>query len=114
MNSEERREVAARLREVDATKYIEDPDDIAQALAVCVTPETSYNFADFPPALFTRLADLIDPTCRNIAIKPADVLFCSECGEYVDIAYVENADDYHARYCPNCGCRCVNDGEVSE
>lgn len=25
------------------------------------------------------------------------------CGEHVDIAYMESADDYHARYCPNCG-----------
>ena len=55
-------------------------------------------------ALFDRLADPIDrPTCRNLAIKPADELLCSECGEHVDIAYMENADDYHARYCPNCG-----------
>lgn len=33
----------------------------------------------------------------------ADELLCSECGEHVDIAYMESADDYHARYCPNCG-----------
>lgn len=51
-----------------------------------------------------RLADLIDrPTCKNLATKSADELLCSECGEHVDIAYMENADDYHAKHCPNCG-----------
>lgn len=56
------------------------------------------------------LADLIDrPTCRNLSPKPADVLLCSECGEHVDIAYVETCDEYHARYCPNCGRKVVTD-----
>ena len=60
-----------------------------------------------------KLADLIDrPTCKNLATKSADELLCSECGEHVDIAYMENADDYHARYCPNCGARVVSgDGD---
>ena len=50
------------------------------------------------------IADLIArPTCKNLATKPADELLCSECGEHVDIACMESADDYHARYCPNCG-----------
>lgn len=59
-----------------------------------------------------KLADLIDrPTCENLATKSADELLCSECGEHVDIAYMENADDYHARYCPNCGARVVSGDE---
>ena len=56
------------------------------------------------------VADLIDrPTCKNLAIKPADELLCSECGEHVDIAYMESADDYHACYCPNCGAKVCDD-----
>lgn len=56
------------------------------------------------------LADIVEwPKCRNIAMKPADVLLCSECGEHVDIAYVENCDDYHARHCPNCGAKVVDE-----
>lgn len=56
------------------------------------------------------LADLVDwPTCRNLAIKPVDQLVCSACGERVDIAYLDSADDYHARYCPNCGAEVVDD-----
>ena len=57
---------------------------------------------------YAALADLIDrPTCRNLSPKPADVLLCSECGEHVDIAYVETCDEYHAKYCPNCGAEVV-------
>lgn len=56
------------------------------------------------------LADLVDwPTCRNLAIKPVDQFVCSACGERVDIAYLDSADDYHARYCPNCGAEVVDD-----
>lgn len=61
--------------------------------------------------VLTRYADLIDPTCENYATKQADELLCSECGEHVDIAYMGNTDDYHARYCPHCGARVVNNDE---
>ena len=68
-----------------------------------------------PDQAIERIGNLVDcktdrPTCKNLATKPADELLCSECGEHVDIAYMENADDYHARYCPNCGARVVDDG----
>lgn len=68
-----------------------------------------------PDQAIERIGKLVDcktdrPTCKNLATKPADELLCSECGEHVDIAYMENADDYHARYCPNCGARVVDDG----
>lgn len=36
-------------------------------------------------------------------MKIRDELLCSMCGEHVDIEYMESSDDYHARYCPNCG-----------
>ncbi len=67
-----------------------------------------------PDQAIERIGKLVDcktdrPTCKNLATKPADELLCSECGEHVDIAYVENADDYHARYCPNCGARVVDE-----
>lgn len=58
----------------------------------------------------SKLVDLIDrQTCRNLSPKSADVLLCSECGEHVDIAYVESCEDYHANYCPNCGAEVVHD-----
>lgn len=52
---------------------------------------------------------LPEATKTNLATKPADELLCSECGEHVDIAYMENADDYHARFCPNCGAEVVEE-----
>ena len=67
-----------------------------------------------PDQAIERIGKLVDcktdrPTCKNLATKPTDELLCSECGEHVDIAYMENADDYHARYCPNCGARVVDE-----
>lgn len=60
--------------------------------------------------VFDKLADLVDrPPCRNLAVKPADEFLCSKCGEHVDIAYMDSCDDYHAKYCPNCGERVVSD-----
>lgn len=57
------------------------------------------------------LADIVErPTCRNMSMKTADVLLCSECGEHVDIAHMEICDEYHARFCPNCGAEVVPDG----
>lgn len=100
---EERREVAARLREWVATPWYERPwsRGAMQSLGEMVGAVPGEDIVE-------RIADLIDrPTCKNLATKSADELLCSECGEHVDIAYMENADDYHARYCPNCGARVV-------
>lgn len=100
--SDERREVAERLREYgnDALK-----DGSLLRTLKDVTGADSWRH------VLLALADLIDPTCKNLTTRPADVLFCSECGEHVDIASVENADDYHPRYCPNCGARVVSDDD---
>lgn len=80
--------------------------ELARALGIRLddyTPEGAHS------KILRGLADLIDrPTCRNLAMKPADEFLCSECGEHVDIAYMENACDYHAKYCPNCGARVVS------
>lgn len=48
--------------------------------------------------IFTRLADLIDPTCKPV--EAGSNIVCSECG----------ADLYDDDlYCPNCGARVVRD-----
>ncbi|MDU4868406.1 hypothetical protein [Lancefieldella parvula] len=58
--------------------------------------------------VFSRLADLIDPTCKDVSEPPKDgftpVPFfkCSECGcQHISPEYV--------RYCPGCGARVVRD-----
>ncbi len=114
INDETRRMVAENLRK--QLWYMRENDDYEKDVDGTECGNTAYRniaWAVEPYGnskkgnyvhIVERLADLIDsPTCKNLAIKPADELLCSECGEHVDIAYVENADDYHARYCPNCG-----------
>lgn len=65
--------------------------------------------ASFGENILAKLADLIDrPTCKNLATKPADELFCGACGEHVDIVYMENTNDYHAQFCPTCGTEISN------
>lgn len=113
ISDEKRREVAKRLRGLDAT--ITNRDTLEQAVdkfmkAVCGDIPFSpirYSVRNLC-GLAGILADLIGrPTCRNLSPKPADVLLCSECGEHVDIAYMETCDEYHAKYCPNCGAEVV-------
>lgn len=99
VTADERRKVAARLRK---TRGI-----MAFVEALGIDPDGDWCWTD----VSRRVSDLIDPTCKNLTTRPADVLFCSECGEHVDIASVENADDYRARYCPNCGARVVRDDD---
>ena len=96
ISDEERREVAARLR---GERKGSLPEFIAKAAF-----GVDYAKGTDMLALPKRLADLIDrSTCRNMAMKREDEFFCSECGEHVDIAYLDSAEGYHARYCPKCG-----------
>ena len=99
ISDEQRREVAKELRKFLSVSWNErvwDHDGL-QTVGRLVGTSVGENIIE-------RLANLIDrPTCKNLATKAADELLCSECGEHVDIVYMESADDYHARYCPNCG-----------
>lgn len=102
-----RRRVVAELREAStgAYRHVDALDVIAGSVGVEVGGKFGHEVEN---ETYAALADLIDrPTCRNLSPKPADVLLCSECGEHVDIAYVESCDDYHAKHCPNCGAEVV-------
>lgn len=98
---EERHAVARRMRELmllDRDSYLDN------ILLQSILDE----LGEGRGAIGLVIADLIDPpTCRNLALKPADEFLCSRCGEHVDITYVENADDYHAKYCPGCRAKVV-------
>lgn len=103
VNDNQRREAAREIRQFLSVSQNERAwdNDRLQTVGRLVGTSVGEN-------ILVRLAELIDrPTCKNLATKAADELLCSECGEHVDIAYVENADDYHARYCPNCGAEVV-------
>ena len=99
--------MVAELREAStgAYRHVDALDVIAGSVGVEVGGKFGHEVEN---ETYAALADLIDrPTCRNLSPKPADVLLCSECGEHVDIAYVESCDDYHAKHCPNCGAEVV-------
>lgn len=121
VSDEERREAAARLRKMLVYMrarrdwYRRDADTVEcgnaayRDIAKSIEPFGNMISGNYVH-IIERLANLIDrPTCKNLATKPADELLCSECGEHVDIAYMDNTDDYHARYCPNCGREIVDD-----
>lgn len=124
ISDDKRRKVAASLRSLDdeakvliveqmhKLTYEEIDASLVLMLGLFVAVDAAGLEMKQSGNFWDLLADLIDrPMCKNLATKSADELLCSECGEHVDIAYMENADDYHARYCPNCGAKVVRGDE---
>lgn len=102
ISDKERRAVAARMREI----MRDNPDEWLDIMVSRAMVDVLRDVAKFGETV----ADLVDrPTCRNLSFKSADEFICSACGERVDIACLDNADDYHANYCPRCGALVVND-----
>lgn len=120
--SDERREVAARLRE-DASCSESSP-----RVAVESYLGVEYDGADafeesYKSESLLRLADLIDPTCEMVPATRHPYgdyanCRCSACG--YDGAFeplVRPVDGYPVpdermwRYCPHCGARVANNGE---
>lgn len=90
--SEERREVAERLREsAQAGEYLDY--SIANAILSIMRADEVYLLP-----IGSILADLIDPTCTSVLAKDGLAVWrkCSMCGEPLDS---------HVNYCPNCGSR---------
>lgn len=99
MTSDERREIARRLRAAAKTKS-GSADYLWNRLEIAVN---GWKFGDaindsyvFDNDVLSRLADLIDPTCTSVLAKDK----CSVCGEPLGS---------HANYCPKCGARVVDD-----
>lgn len=99
--SDERREVAERLRELSSYA---DADgcctvwDVLFALGLKQCDTIGFVLADDA----RRLADLIDPTCRKVIPNEIEgYVFCSKCGAEIGEYSVPN-------YCPNCGARVVS------
>jgi len=130
--SDERREVAARLRgnivyarmhdlngdcAMGSDKCVETRCTLYNDIASCI--EECGNFNLSAEEVFTRLADLIDPqerTCRITRIGgdaiAAGWYVCSDCG----MVYPPCNDDvavWALRYCPHCGARVMR-GEDNE
>lgn len=115
--SDERREVAARLREEGRVlaKLGEGSETASLTLDDVLGVSHDGTWED----QFDRLADLIEPTCEVIEVPDNDEFMirvvsgfmCKKCGHE---AIVERNCDGSAeppRYCPCCGARVTNVGE---
>lgn len=109
MTSDERVEIAARLRatkaECDERGYPWMVEDLLQALGF----ET---YEDGEGGIFDRLADLIDPTCHVVTSgewrgRPIGSA-CSVCHAPL---YPSTAWAHGMRYCAQCGSRVVDDDD---
>lgn len=104
VSNDQRREVAARLREVETLEYDGDvwcdEGDVLDALGLYNDDDPS----SCDPEKVAFLADLIDPpTCRKVIPNEMEgYVFCSRCGAEIGEYGVPN-------YCHNCGAEVVGD-----
>lgn len=107
-SSEERREVAERLRE-DASCSERSQRFVVESYLGIEYDGTDALEESYKSESLLHLADLIDPTCKVEDDNPWASDFdyvCRACGEHFSTCDKPN-------YCPGCGCRCSNDVEVS-
>lgn len=116
--SDERREVAARLRERPVARNIKESYvAIVQAVGVrpCLLSHEGESGDRFDAAAYAevldRLADLIDPTCHAEQDYDRDEPIqgrwwkCEKCGEY--FVYERG---FEPSFCPYCGARVIGNG----
>lgn len=108
-NNEERRDIAARLRnaEIENLSTFEYSTHLGEAIGECVRLVSGHEF--LVKRGLNRLADLIEPeperTCKYIWDADRHVWFCSECGG------LEQCSD-SVNYCCDCGARVI--GNIDE
>ena len=110
IKNDQRREVAARLREVETLEYDGDEwcdeGDVLDALGLYNDDDPS----SCDPSKVAFLSALIDrPTCRNVS-GYKDTFECSECRLKVDVLGDEGNEygevfstPFIPHFCPNCG-----------
>ena len=125
MTSDERREAAERLREIDEAwpTLVDDLEEDSLRFGALAMAGILACVDDH--AVFRRLADLIDPTCEDMDThredafapgkKACDGYFsCCRCNfngrVFEGIGFGDMAT-MEVRYCPNCGARVVRDLE---
>lgn len=106
MASDERREIAARLRD-DDHGYETEYDFLVHVLGM---PRENHGQCDWSK-VHKRLADLIDPTCEVVGTTSEEGLYGPtifhhelSCGHTCDTGWHEPP-----RYCDECGARIVDD-----
>lgn len=120
--SDERREVARKLRDcifyakghdlngdcdMWSDRCVETRCTLYNDVAACIEEGGNVNLS--AEEVFTRLADLIDPTCHPV---PSDDGFftCSECGERIG-AVLPAIGAVLPPHCPCCGARVTSGGD---
>ena len=118
--SDERREVAARLRKLPSDTYaaIKEWEECGLSIYADISDEADYSqiydavFGVFPAEymrpgdyeeLHERLAELIDPTCHVVPFDENRLSHCSSCGHPILEPW--------PNFCPCCGARVVRGGE---
>lgn len=104
--NDERRDVAARLR--DMAPGSDWPNYVAEACGMDVS-KMSNNFHTFTEQLCQRIADLIEPeerTC-HIVMFSTGVWECDECFGGIDWDSYDEDDPPNCNFCPNCGAKVV-------
>lgn len=106
--NDERRDVAARLR--DMAPGSDWPNYVAEACGMDVS-KMSNNFHTFTEQLCQRIADLIEPeerTCHIVMISTG-VWECDECFGGIDWDSYDEDDPPNCNFCPNCGAKVVEE-----
>ncbi|WP_278591503.1 hypothetical protein [Olsenella uli] len=107
--SDERREVAAGLRELRHRTYYRE--EIVESITDALSIADPVNTFREPEDVYELLADLIDPTCtmRDAEWDNGECTWgciCSNCH-----AHLEHEHGRNLRYCPRCGARVVSGDE---
>lgn len=94
MTSDERREVAARLRKTHGI--------MAFVEALGIDPDSDWCWTD----VSRRVADLIDPTCHVVPFDEESMrlTLCSKCGQPMLKPW--------PKFCPNCSARITDGGDA--
>ena len=131
--NDERREVAARLRELPIDMYEVEERWEAEGLGTDCHDQTDYFlihnvlFGCLPAEhmhpcdyedLHARLADLIEPeerTCHDVSFDSREFV-CSWCGCHIDVLDIESeptmwlgGSPIEPSFCPNCGAKVVSE-----
>ena len=110
--SDERREVARRLREYPVHLALSmEGGSLVRALAMLSGLLNVTGLRQDDPAwLYRRLADLIDPTCHvSVCGHPDKHHVCRTCDK-CSFGWYEDVHEERFRFCPNCGRRFVGGG----
>ena len=123
MTSDERREVAARLREAAIDDGHVGRPYGEQGFQVTLRRIIGTS-NPMRPTLYARLADLIDPKCSMDAIDTGEmadydccehIMHCKNCdAEFGHVLYSEDGDvsmDDKPKFCPNCGASVTDGGD---